>query len=94
MHLLGSFEQAVLLAVVRLGTSAYGRAILQDVRAKLGASVTSGAVYATLGRLEDKGLLASRLASGGRRYFSVLASGTRALQRTKEAVDRVWDGFE
>ena len=94
MHLLGSFEQAVLLAVVRLRTDAYGRAILQDVRTKLGGTVTSGAVYATLGRLEGKGLLASRLTQGGRRYFSLLASGTRALQRTKETIDRVWDGFE
>jgi DNA-binding PadR family transcriptional regulator len=94
MHLLGSFEQAVLLSTVRLGANAYGRAILKDIRDKLGGAVTSGAVYATLGRLEDKGLLASRFTPEGRRYFSVSASGTRALRKAKEAVDRVWDGFE
>lgn len=94
MHLLGSFEQAVLLAVVRLRANAYGRAILNDIREKLDTSVTSGAVYATLGRLETKGLLASRTTGNGRRYFSVLANGMRALEKTKEASDRVWDGFK
>jgi PadR family transcriptional regulator PadR len=94
MHLLGSFEQAVLLAVLRLRADAYGRAILRDIRQKLGDDVTSGAVYVTLDRLEAKGLLTSRSTADGRRYFAVLTSGTRALEKTKEIFDRVWDGFE
>jgi len=94
MHLLGSFEQAVLLAVLRLRANAYGRAILEDIRQKLGDGVTSGAVYVTLDRLEGKGLLTSRSTPDGRRYFAVLASGPRALEKTKETFDRVWDGFE
>jgi len=84
MHLLGSFEQAVLLAVVRPRANAYGRAILNDIREKLDASVTSGAVYATLGRLETKGLLSSRTTGNGRRYFSVLANGMRALEKRRK----------
>ena len=52
MHLLGSFEQAVLLAVLRLRANAFGRAILDDIRQKLGDGVTSGAVCVTLDRLE------------------------------------------
>jgi DNA-binding PadR family transcriptional regulator len=94
MHLLGGFEQAVLLAVLRLRADAYGRAILEDIRQKLGDGVTSGAVYVTLDRLEAKGLLASRSTANGRRYFAVLANGTRALEKTKQAFDRIWDGFE
>ena len=93
MHLLGNFEQAVLLAVLRLRANAYGRAVLKDVRQKLGGDVTSGAVYVTLDRLEAKGLLASRSTPGGRRYFTVLASGARALEKTKQTFDRIWDGF-
>jgi PadR family transcriptional regulator, regulatory protein PadR len=93
VHLLGSFEQAVLLAVLRLGANAHGRAILDDVRRRLGDGVTSGAVYVTLDRLEAKGLLASRSTTDGR-TFVVLANGTRALEKTKETFDRIWDGFE
>jgi DNA-binding PadR family transcriptional regulator len=92
MELLGSFEQAVLLAVVRLRAEAYGRAVLQDVRRRLGAGVTSGAVYITLQRMEGKKLLASRR-NGARRYFFVLTEGLRALEKTKAAVDKVWEGF-
>ena len=94
MQLLGGFEQAVLLAVARLRADAYGRAILADVRQKLGHGVTSGAVYVTLDRLEAKGLITSRSTSSRRRYFAVLSSGTRALEETKETFDRIWDGFE
>lgn len=94
MHLLGSFEQAVMLAVVRLRANAYGRAILADVREKVGSSVTSGAVYATLGRLEGKGMLASRVDVNGRRYYTIAVDGARALRRTKTVADRVWDGFK
>lgn len=84
----------MLLAVLRLRANAYGRAILEDIRQKLGEGVTSGALYVTLDRLEAKGLVTSRSTADGRRYFAVLASGTRALEKTKEAFDRVWDGFE
>jgi hypothetical protein len=44
----GTFEQAVMLAVVRHGAGAYGRAILQELQARLRREVAAGAVYATL----------------------------------------------
>ena len=53
---LGSFEQAVLLAIVRLREDAYGRAILKEVQTRLGRDVAAGAAHATLERLERKGL--------------------------------------
>lgn len=34
---LGNFEQAVLLAIIRLRDQAYGRAILQQIETRLGA---------------------------------------------------------
>ena len=62
--ILGTFEQAVLLAVVRLDDEAYGRAILKEVQARLEREVAAGAVHATLGRLEEKGFLVSRVGPG------------------------------
>src|SRR4029079_3876344 len=57
---LGVFEQAVLVAVMRLRGDGYGRTIHKEVIARLDRDVTASAVYATLDRLEDKGLVASR----------------------------------
>jgi PadR family transcriptional regulator PadR len=97
---LGTFEQAVLLALVRLRTAAYGRAILKEVEARLARDVAAGAVYATLERLEAKGLISSRLAAGtpvrggrARRYYSLEAAGVEALNESKAAVDTLWRGL-
>jgi PadR family transcriptional regulator, regulatory protein PadR len=98
--LLGTFEQAVLLAVVRLGQDAYGRAILKEVQSRLEREVAAGAVYATLDRLEQKGLISSRLGPGTavragrpRRYYSIENAGVRALNDAKAAVESLWQGF-
>ena len=96
---LGSFEQAVLLGIIRLGREAYGRAILKEVQARLERDVAAGAVHATLDRLERKGLVSSRLGAGtairdgrARRYYSVEAAGVRALHDAREALEHVWRG--
>ena len=73
---LGAFEQAVLLAVVRLRDEAYGRAILQEVQARLERDVAAGAVHATLERLESKGLLASRAWAAARRCAPAVPGAT------------------
>ena len=57
---LGEFEQLVLLAVLRAGDSAYGTRILQEAQAAAVRRASRGAVYVTLARLEDKGLLRTR----------------------------------
>ena len=99
--LLGSFEQAVLLAVVRLHDEAYGRAILKEVQARLKRAVAAGAVHATLVRLERKGFLTSRLGSGTevragrpRRYYAVRPSGQVALNESRAVVDSLWRGVK
>lgn len=99
-EILGAFEQAVLLTLVRLGAAAYGRAILKDLQARLEREVSAGAVYATLERLEHKALISSRLAPGtparggrARRYYSVEAAGLRALDESKAALDGLWRGL-
>jgi PadR family transcriptional regulator, regulatory protein PadR len=97
---LGSFEQAVLMAIVRLRDEAYGRAILKGVEERLHRDVAPGAVHATLDRLEKKGLLSSNLGSGtpvragrARRYYRLKPAGVRALNEAREAVDNIWRGL-
>src|SRR6476661_6575688 len=97
---LGAFEQAVLLAIVRLGDAAYGRAILKEVQARLERDVAAGAVHATLERLETRGLLSSRLGAGTpvragrpRRYYRLQPSGVRALNDARAAVNAIWHGL-
>jgi PadR family transcriptional regulator, regulatory protein PadR len=100
---LGTFEQAVLLAIARpstaLGKEAYGRAVLKEVELRLDRPVSAGAVYATLDRLEQKGLISSEVRPGDearaglpRRYYSIEPLGIRALNEAKAAVDRIWAG--
>jgi PadR family transcriptional regulator PadR len=99
-EVIGQFEQAVLLALIRLGKNAYGRAILSEIQLRLNRDVSAGAVYATLERLETKGLASSRLAPGtairggrARRYFVPTGAGVRALNDAKSATDSLWRGF-
>jgi DNA-binding PadR family transcriptional regulator len=97
---LGSFEQAVLLAIVRLGDGAYGRAILNEVSTRLDRDVAAGAVHATLERLERKSLVGSTLGSGtrvrdgrARRFYTVSGEGLDALNAARKTHDTIWRGF-
>jgi len=98
---LGGFEQAVLLAVVRLRDDAYGRAILKEVQESLDRDVAAGAVHATLERLEKKGLLSSRLGTGTpvragrpRRFYRLQPAGVQALNAARDTVDQIWRGIK
>jgi len=98
--ILGSFEQAVLLSIIRLDDGAYGRAILNEVAARLERDVAAGAVQATLERLERKRLVRSTLGSGtpvrdgrARRFYTVLAEGRQALNEARRTHDTIWRGF-
>jgi PadR family transcriptional regulator PadR len=98
---LGAFEQAVLLALVRLGEDAYGRAVFKEVQERLQREIAAGAVHATLERLEGKGLVTSRLGSGteirggrARRFYRLSPAGLRALNEAREAVEGLWRGIK
>jgi len=100
-ELLGTFEQAILVAVVRLGSVAYGRTILHQLQEGVRHSVSAGAVYTTLERLEGRGLLRSRLEDGPpirggrpRRYYSITSDGVRALNDARRALAKIWEGVE
>jgi PadR family transcriptional regulator PadR len=99
--ILGAFEQAVLLAIVRLREQAYGRAILKEIQARLERDVAAGAVHATLERLEAKSLIVSRLGSGtpvrggrARRFYRLQPKGLRALNDARSAADTLWHGLK
>lgn len=98
---LGQFEHVVLLAILRLGDAAYAPAILEEIEARTGRPPSPGSMYVTLDRLEDKGLLRSRLvdadgerAGRPRRYVSVTAYGLRELRASRTALLKLWRGLE
>ena len=98
---LGEFEQVVLLAILRLGDSAYGVTIGAEITACTRREPTPGALYTTLDRLEDKGLVTSRLGDptpqrGGRakRYFAVNSKGLAAVTRAQQSYRRLLEGCE
>lgn len=98
---IGEFEQLVLLAVLRVGEGAYGVPVRDEIEAGTGRGVARGAVYATLDRLENKGLLRSWMGDpigerGGkaRRYYAVEPEGLEALEQTRRALRKMWQGLE
>ena len=97
---LGTLELTTLLAVARLREEAYGLAIRRDLAARTGRDYSVGAVYTTLQRLEDKGLLKSRHSDplpirGGRsrRHFTVTGAGARALREAERHAASIWAGI-
>jgi DNA-binding PadR family transcriptional regulator len=96
---IGSLELAALLAVVRLGNEAYGLAVREDLAERSGKEYSVGAIYTTLQRLEDKGLLASRASAplpvrGGRsrRQFRITGAGSRAIREAERQSVSMWAG--
>jgi DNA-binding PadR family transcriptional regulator len=86
-YTLGELEQVLLLALLRLGGDGYGAAIRAEILDRTGRSITPGAIYPTLDRLEARGLLRSRMGGataerGGRarRYFKITAAGLREVK--------------
>lgn len=98
---LGDMEHLVLLAVLRLGGEAYGIPILDEVTARSGREVSKATVYVALKRLEQKGLVTSRLGEstperGGRakRYFKLRPAGLRALRDSRAMFLDLWRNYE
>jgi PadR family transcriptional regulator PadR len=94
---LGTFEEQVLLAVVRTKGDAYGMVIRREIEDVTGREIAVGAVYATLDRLEAKKLVASgrgEVDGMSRRLFKVLPAGARALAESKVMRERLWRGVD
>jgi len=94
---LGAFEEQVMLAVLHARDDAYGMNVRREIEARADREVSIGAVYATLDRLEAKGLVASSRVpgdGGSRRVFSLTFAGTRSLVETRTVRDRLWAGVD
>lgn len=98
---LGDFEQLVLLACIRLGSEAYTVSVLDEIAERTGRTVSHSAVYVALRRLEERGLVASRVGDprperGGRarRYFDVRPEAVPELVRARDQLLSMWDGLD
>jgi DNA-binding PadR family transcriptional regulator len=98
---LGEFEQMVLLAIMQLDGDVYGVPIVDEIERRTGRAVARAAVYVTLRRLEQKGLISSWMSEptperGGkaRRLVRIEAEGIRLLRESRRALDRMWSGLD
>ena len=99
---LGEFEVVVLMAVLHLGDeAAFGSAIRDEIERRSGRSVSRGAVYITLERLQEKGLLSSRVGEGSasrggrpKRLFRVTSVGLKAVKHSVSMLTRMHKGLE
>jgi DNA-binding PadR family transcriptional regulator len=92
-HTIGDFEQLILLALVRLDADAYGASIRTEIERRTGRTISAGALYTALDRMEKRGLVVSRLGDptperGGKRkrLYTLQPTGERALARVYESL--------
>jgi len=92
---IAEFELLVVLAAVRLGPgAAYTVSIADDIRERTGRRVRRANVFTALRRLEERGLVATRLGEpsverGGRppRLVRVTARGVAAARAATSAIE-------
>jgi PadR family transcriptional regulator, regulatory protein PadR len=95
---LGEFEELVLLTIAALVNDAYSVAICDELERNTKRSAKLGVVHAVLNRLEEKGLVKSKLGEatstrGGKRkrYYTITNGGKAALIKSKELRDELWN---
>ncbi len=95
---LGEFEELVLLTIAALLNDAYSVAICDELEKTSGRAVKLGVVHSVLNRLEEKGLVKSKLGDatatrGGKRkrFYSVTSAGKASLLKAKEVRDQLWN---
>ena len=97
---IGEFEELVMLTIASLDQEAYSVAIVDEIDRVTKRKVKLGVVHSVLNRLEEKGLIQSRLGDptkerGGRRkrFFEISHSGKVALLKAKEQRDELWSSI-
>ena len=97
---LGEFEQITLLAILRLEENAYGVTIREEIASCTGREPSPGALYTTLDRMEEKGMVRSWFGEatpqrGGRakRYFAVTKMGRASLIDAQRAYQSLLNGL-
>ena len=101
MSLITRTEEMLLLAVCKREGDAYGMTVRRELEETADRRVSLGAIYATLDRLEDKGLVSSSLGAPGdarrgraKRFFKVRPAGLKALQASLASMDRMRRGID
>ena len=97
---IGDFEQLILMALIRLGSDAYGVSIRGEIEARTGRAISPGALYTALDRLDGRGLVSSRLGDptperGGKRkrLYTVQPAGAREVARVYESLRLMASGM-
>ena len=99
MPYLGAFEQLILFSVLQLKDGAYGVSIRENIEERTGRTVSIGAIYTTLGRLEERGLVRSRTETPQRRtgrprkYYTVSVAGARDLRESYSSIQSMAGGL-
>lgn len=98
---LGEFEELVLLAALRLGASAYGLSIAEEIVETAHRPTARASVYVTLRRLEQRGLISTSREPADeaprgkpRRFVRVEPRGVELLRSSRESLQRMWSGLE
>ena len=98
---LAEFELYVMLAIAQAGDDAYGAIVRQEIETRTGRPVSIGALYATLARLDAKGLITVRTArqvagqrGRARRYCRLTPRGAEAVRHSTTMLGRMMRGLK
>jgi DNA-binding PadR family transcriptional regulator len=96
---LGAFEQLILFSVLQLEEEAYGVSIRENIEERTGRTASIGAIYTTLGRLEERGLVRSRTeeprgrTGRPRKYYALTPDGARNLRESYASLQSMAGGL-
>jgi DNA-binding PadR family transcriptional regulator len=97
----GEFEQMVMLAVLQCRERAFALEVRRTIEESAGRTVSRGAFYTTLDRLEQKGLVrwsedapADARAVAPLRRYTVTEEGLAALRNSRAALLNLWNGLD
>ena len=99
MPYLSAFEQLILFSVLQLKDEAYGVAIRENIEERTGRTVSIGAIYTTLGRLEERGLVRSRTeepqgrTGRPRKYYALSPAGAHDLRKSYASIQSMAGGL-
>ena len=86
-------QQHLLLAIIGLHPNAYGVSIQDHIKERTGREPSTGSIYASLDRLEEKGFVKTRQGEptkerGGKRklYFTITGPGQHTLRQSLQAI--------
>ena len=99
MSYLGAFEQLILFSVLQLKDEAYGVSIRENIEERTQRTVSIGAIYTTLGRLEERGLVRARAekprgrTGRPRKYYALSPEGARELRESYASIESMAGGL-